>query len=109
MNDKLINNVDRHIPEVDTLVTRLNRTKEWMDGHGDSLNMWEADINKRINDVSSDGMSQETAHLRILDEVAGANAGVTSPYFDYVTPNQVRLRLPTSLSSQQMEEIRYLI
>jgi hypothetical protein len=44
------------VPQCDTISTRLDRSKIWLDGIGSSINFWDASFNKRLNKISSDGV-----------------------------------------------------
>lgn len=55
INEQQISVADRHIGEIESMYTRINKAGTWMRDCGNSVNFWESDVNKRIQDVSSDG------------------------------------------------------
>jgi hypothetical protein len=53
--DKTVSRVSDFMAAVDSLDTRLSKSKSWLDSVGESSNMWEADTKFRIQKISADG------------------------------------------------------
>lgn len=55
-----IQKIGDHLSEIDALSARMNRSRTWLAGAGDSLNYWETDYKKRVADTASDGNGDPT-------------------------------------------------
>ncbi len=56
INDQQVSVADRHIGEIESMYHRINKSGQWMRDCGNSVNFWESSLQKRIQDVSSDGL-----------------------------------------------------
>ncbi len=52
INDKTVSRISDYLPQIDTLNTRLNKSKAWIDSVGESTNHWNPDFRVRQLDVS---------------------------------------------------------
>ena len=81
INDQQISICERHVGEIEAMYTRLNKSGQWMRDIGNSVNFWEADLKKRIQEVSSNGQLSEVVgdnHVEIKTRVQlGVAATVT--------------------------------
>jgi hypothetical protein len=59
VNGKVINEMTQYISQIDTINGRLTKSKEWLDNVGMSLNYWDANFNKRLNELAFDGMAED--------------------------------------------------
>ena len=59
LNQNDISKIDDYFSQIDALETRKAKSKSWLDGIGATLNFWNADFTKRMNDVSDDGFTNE--------------------------------------------------
>lgn len=75
MNDKLVSDIDRHLGPIDALLTRMNRTREWMDSTGHELNFWKSDFRDRQVEVIDQGVQSSKLSVSLNDEAAGGGAG----------------------------------
>jgi len=55
IQDKVVSRCSDYVNAIDTLITRQNKSKAWIDSFGASTNFWEADQDKRKNLITSDG------------------------------------------------------
>ena len=53
--DKTVSRTSDYMAQIDALQTRMDKSKSWVDSQGEATNFWQADIKKRIEEVSSDG------------------------------------------------------
>jgi hypothetical protein len=56
LNDKTISRVSDYLPQIDTLNTRLNKSKAWIDSVGASTNWWQDSFNVRQENVARNGV-----------------------------------------------------
>lgn len=55
MNDKTISRVSDYMPQIDTLRTRINKSKSWIDSVGVSSNWWQESFQIRQESISYNG------------------------------------------------------
>ena len=55
INDKTISRVSDFVSQIDTLQTRVSKSKSWLSGVGSSANFWNSQFKLRQVDVTSDG------------------------------------------------------
>lgn len=53
INDKTVSRISDYLPQIDTLNTRLNKSKSWIDSVGRSTNFWESEFKVRQLDVAT--------------------------------------------------------
>lgn len=94
INDQQISVADRHIGEIESLYTRLNKSGQWMRKNdcGGSVNMWESNLQKRINDVASDS-------LDVLNESYGSRVPSSLRSVGIFAPNQVEVTIPGAVNT----------
>lgn len=56
MNDKTISRISDYLPQIDTLQTRMNKSKSWIDSVGNSTNWWQENFQIRQENVCYDGV-----------------------------------------------------
>ncbi len=56
-DNKVISRVADYVPQVDALQNRITKSRAWLDGIGNSTNLWQPNQSDRMNEVSSDGSS----------------------------------------------------
>ena len=59
LNGKTLSRCSDHVAQVDTLEQRLHKSKAWMDSVGASINWLRESVDERINEVSSNGISDD--------------------------------------------------
>jgi hypothetical protein len=55
INDKTVSRVSDYLPQIDTLNTRLNKSKAWIDSVGASTNWWQESFQIRQENVAFNG------------------------------------------------------
>ena len=60
LQGKTISRIDDFLPQVDSLETRLSKSKSWLDGQGASTGLWQTSVQERQTVVDSDGIINET-------------------------------------------------
>lgn len=55
INDKTITRISDFMPQIDALETRLNKSKSWIDSIGNSTNLWQTQVQERVELVSQNG------------------------------------------------------
>jgi hypothetical protein len=55
INDKTISRISDFMPQIDSLETRLTKSKSWLDSIGESTNWWAESQSVRLAQVASDG------------------------------------------------------
>jgi len=55
INDKTVSRVADYLPQIDTLNTRINKSKAWIDSVGASTNWWQESFQIRQENVSQNG------------------------------------------------------
>lgn len=63
INGKTVSQISSYVPQIDTLHTRMTKSKAWLDSVGASLNFMNADVDARIRLVSSDGGKKSSFEL----------------------------------------------
>lgn len=53
INDKTVSRVSDFVPQVDALMTRLDKSGTWLNGIGNSINFWSDDFKTRQSDIVS--------------------------------------------------------
>jgi hypothetical protein len=51
----MVSQISSFVPQIDALQTRMSKSKAWLDSIGASTNFTQADLNSRVNEVSSNG------------------------------------------------------
>lgn len=79
INNTIVSRCNEFLPQVDALMSRMNRSRTWLAQAGNSLNFWESDYRKRQADISSDGGfaagNYEEVKTDINSQVAGTGIG----------------------------------
>ena len=55
INDRVVSRISDFMPQVDSLETRLTKSKSWLDSIGESSNWWAESQQLRLAEVASDG------------------------------------------------------
>ena len=55
INDRVVSRISDFMPQVDSLETRLTKSKSWLDSIGESSNWWAESQSLRLAEVASDG------------------------------------------------------
>ena len=55
INDKTVSRVADYLPQIDTLNTRMNKSKAWIDSVGASTNWWQESFQIRQENISQNG------------------------------------------------------
>lgn len=55
INNTIVSRCNEYLPQVDALMSRMNRSRTWLAEAGNSLNYWESSYNVRKAEISSDG------------------------------------------------------
>lgn len=55
INDSVVSRCSSFVPQIDTLLGRINKSARWLEDIGYTSCMWQSDVNSRIALVSSDG------------------------------------------------------
>lgn len=75
INDKTVSRVADYVPQVDSLRTRLNKSRAWLEGTGSSIALWQSSYEDRQNIIASDGGNNNNSESIDLDRNAlGFNA-----------------------------------
>ena len=75
INDKTVSRSADYMAQIDTLQTRLNKSKAWIDSVGNSTNYWNEDFTVRQIDVCSDiGKSKTVNSIKTSLELGYTNA-----------------------------------
>ena len=56
INNTTVSRIEDYMPQIDTLETRMNKSKAWVDGLGYSSNWYQASQLERLNQVSANGL-----------------------------------------------------
>ena len=75
INDKTVSRIGDYLPQIDTLENRMNKSKAYLDGIGETTALWNPDFRVRQNAVCSDvvnGLSTTVDRL-----ILGYNAADT--------------------------------
>jgi hypothetical protein len=75
INDKTVSRISDYLPQIDTLNTRLNKSKAWIDSVGTSTNWWQENFQIRQENVSYNGEIDSTD---TLGEESRAELGYTT-------------------------------
>ena len=83
INDKVVSRIGDFMPQIDSLETRLSKSKSWVDSVGNSSNLWQVKYADRQSVVASDatkGDKVEYQHLNALElgYVAGSTMAVAA-------------------------------
>ena len=60
INDKTVSRISDYLPQIDTLNTRLNKSKAWIDSVGTSTNWWQESFQIRQENVAFNGEIDST-------------------------------------------------
>lgn len=82
INDKTISEISEHVPQVDAMKTRLNRTGQWMETTGDNLNFWDHSQEKRKQKIIANGINYDELIFNQDINAAGAGNGVVPRWLD---------------------------
>jgi hypothetical protein len=86
INDKTITRISDFMPQIDSLETRLNKSKAWIDSIGNSTNLWQKETQERIELVSQNGVepasSGHPSYKENTPESLGIAAGSLIEYTD---------------------------
>jgi len=63
INDKTVSRISDYLPQIDTLNTRLNKSKAWIDSVGASTNWWQENFQIRQENVTFNGEIDSTDTL----------------------------------------------
>jgi hypothetical protein len=66
IQDKVVSRCSDYVNVIDTLVTRQNKSKAWMDNFGASSNFWEPDQVKRKNLITHDGTGTKSDNFECV-------------------------------------------
>lgn len=94
INDQLIEEIDRNVPQVDTLWKRLHKEGSYLNTLEDSTNFMQSNVLERIQHVSSNGIIHDKV-LRVQSSalfLPGANSGYLPTWPDYAQPNQIEFQ-----------------
>ena len=69
LNDKTVSRVSDYLPQIDTLNTRLNKSKGWIDSVGESTNFWASSFQVRQEQISATGRINRDGVNSIEDRV----------------------------------------
>lgn len=86
INDVPISIINKHLTKIDTLETRMSKSKAWLDSVGSSMNFWDADFNKRLDKICSD--SRDDTLYEVFDStqlVDSVGHGFVSPTTTFTT------------------------
>jgi hypothetical protein len=100
IQDKVVSRCSDYVNAIDTLITRQNKSKAWMDTFGASTNFWEPDQEKRKNLITSDG----TGSTRDTFETVWTPACLSIFNIDHALPGGCNFELllnPHNLSTYQ--------
>jgi hypothetical protein len=61
-----ISGIKDYLPQADTLYKRLTKGKSYLDGMGSSVNFWDADFNKRLARITSDGVVYDSGVMKTI-------------------------------------------
>jgi hypothetical protein len=64
INDKVVSRVADFMPQVDSLETRLTKSKSWLESVGEATNLWETEQSKRMQNYSSDGIDAPSTETK---------------------------------------------
>ena len=57
INDKTVSRIGDYLPQIDTLENRMNKSKAYLDGIGETTALWNPDFRVRQNAVCADGVN----------------------------------------------------
>lgn len=66
INNTTVCRVSDRVAQVDTMEHRLHKSKSWLDSVGTSTNFWQYELEDRVNEVSTDGVSDSATSLVTL-------------------------------------------
>ena len=75
INDKTVSRIGDYLPQIDTLENRMNKSKAYLDGIGETTALWNPDFRVRQNAVCSDGVVDTISKIPKLQ--LGYEAGHT--------------------------------
>ena len=55
INDKTVSRISDFMPQIDALHNRMNKSSSWLKSIGASTNLWQPELQERVNLVSSNG------------------------------------------------------
>ena len=55
INDKTVSRISDFMPQIDALNNRMNKSSSWLKSIGASTNLWQPELQERVNLVSSNG------------------------------------------------------
>ena len=73
---KTISRVADFMPQIDSLETRLSKSKSWLESIGESTNWWQADQSMRQAETASDGSIVRNAVPTIAQEVTSVDTAI---------------------------------
>lgn len=79
INEVPISTIPNFFGAIDTVEHRLSKSKAWFDSVGATISWWDANFENRLNDISSDGILEETEIVTSRENM-GYNADVTVTY-----------------------------
>jgi hypothetical protein len=92
LQGKTICRTNDFLTQVDTLEHRLSKSKSWFDSVGAASNFWQADLDSRIKQVSSDGV-EEYKDIAIDKTRVANNVGV----FPFAADSKIAVAADTGL------------
>ena len=66
INDKVVSRIGDFMPQIDSLETRLSKSKSWVDSVGNSSNLWQVKYAERQAVVAEDGVSLDAVEVQRL-------------------------------------------
>ena len=79
INDKTVSRISDFMPQVDALENRLNKSKSYLDGIGNSLNFWDANFRKRQTNIIGDAVyNPNVVYARTNRVQLGFDAGTNT-------------------------------
>ena len=78
INDKTVSRVADFVPQIDSLQTRVSKSKSWLSGVGNSANFWNSQFKLRQVDVTQDGkvLSSTEEKTTLTTGLVGGNFAI---------------------------------
>jgi len=77
INDKVVSRIGDFMPQIDSLETRLSKSKSWVDSVGASSNCWQVKYLDRQSAVASDASKSALVNKHLVATDLGLAAGAT--------------------------------
>ena len=80
INDKTVSRVADFVPQIDSLQTRISKSKSWLSGVGNSANFWKSQFKLRQVDVTQDGktLSEVEEKTTLTTGLVGGNFAIVA-------------------------------